>query len=151
MLDVLKNLFEKDPAHTDAEPDDRELSIAATALMVELARIDESEDEVELTTIIDCAVRSGGLSHDEAQAILRDARHNATDATSLYEFTDRLNRHLEQGQKQRILVDIWRVAFADGRIDQYEEHLIRRIAELLHLNHREYMEARHHAEQSVSS
>ncbi len=46
-----------------------------------------------------------------------------------------------------MLESIWRVALADGRIDKYEEQLIRRIADLLHLHHREYMQARHRAEQ----
>ena len=54
--------------------------------------------------------------------------------------------HLSQDDKYAVLENIWRVAFADGRIDKYEEHIIRRIAELLHLNHREYIQARHRAE-----
>ncbi|MDX1802285.1 MAG: TerB family tellurite resistance protein, partial [Marinobacter sp.] len=133
------------------EPDSRKLAIAATALMVQLSRVDRNEDERELQTIVDCAVEAHEVSREDAQAILDDARNRADDATSLYEFTGQLNELLDQAGKRRILESIWRVAFADGRIDKYEEHMIRRMADLLHLNHREYMESRYRAEQPRST
>jgi len=34
---------------------------------------------------------------------------------------------------------MWEVAYADGRIDRYEEHLIRKISELLHLSHKDFI------------
>jgi len=114
--------------------------------MVQLSRIDNNEDERELQTIVDCAVNAHEVTREEAEEILQDALNHADDATSLYEFTGQINEHLDQTAKQTLLESIWRVAFADGRIDKYEEHLIRRMADLLHLNHREYMQARHRAE-----
>ena len=84
------------------------------------------------------------------QLVNGPALAHAEDATSLYQFTGQINDHLDQQQKQSLLESIWRVAFADGRIDKYEEHLIRRMADLLHLNHREFMQARHRAEESAS-
>ncbi len=151
MFDVLKKMFGSDNGTTPAKPDADQLAVAATALMVQLARVDSSEDDIELDTIAECATRSKQVSDTEAQAIVADARAIADDATSLYEFTELLNDNLDQQGKAEILESIWRVAFADGRIDKYEEQLIRRIADLLHLNHREYMECRHRAEQSTSS
>lgn len=151
MMDVLKKLFSGESSGLPERDDPKQLAIAATALMVQLARVDHSEDDVELDIIIDCAIRSQEITREEATTILADARTHAEDATSLYEFTEQLNERLDQSGKAEILESIWRVAFADGRIDKYEEHLIRRIAELLHLNHREYMECRHRAEQAMSS
>ena len=145
MIDRLKQFFaagEKAPE----KPDDHQLTLAATALMVQLSRVDNHEDETELKTIVDCAVRSQEVTREEAEEILVDARAHADDATSLYEFTGLINEHLDQQQKQALLESIWRVAFADGRIDKFEEHLIRRMADLLHLNHREFIQARHRAE-----
>lgn len=151
MIEVLKKLFSGDSSGVPEKSDPQQLAVAATALMVQLARVDQSEDDVELDTIVDCAVRSRAITREEAKTIVADARAHAEDATSLYEFTEQLNEKLDQAGKAEILESIWRVAFADGRIDKYEEHLIRRIAELLHLNHREYMECRHRAEQAMSS
>ena len=145
MIERLKQFFtptEQEPA----KPDAHQLTVAATALMVQLSRVDNNEDEAELSTIVDCAVASQEVTREEAEEILQDALSQADDATSLYEFTGLINEHLAQEQKQALLESIWRVAFADGRIDKYEEHLIRRMADLLHLNHREYIQARIRAE-----
>lgn len=144
MIEHLKKLFAA--PETASEPDPHQLAVAATALMVQLSRIDRDEDERELKTIVDCAVKAHQVTREEAEAILADALSHADDATSMYEFTGQINEHLDQDAKQALLESIWRVAFADGRIDKYEEHLIRRMADLLHLNHREYMQARHRAE-----
>ena len=145
MLAQLKKLFAETESQTH-EPNNHQLAVAATALMVQLSRVDNNEDERELQTIVDCAVKAHQITRDEAEAILQDALAHADDATSMYEFTGQINEHLDQNAKQSLLESIWRVAFADGRIDKYEEHLIRRMADLLHLNHREYMQARHRAE-----
>ncbi|MBD3641790.1 MAG: TerB family tellurite resistance protein [Marinobacter sp.] len=145
MIERLKKLFAV-PESEPVKPDAHQLAVAATALMVQLSRVDNHEDERELKTIVDCAVKAHQVTREEAEEILQDALAHAEDATSLYEFTGQINEHLDQEQKQTLLESIWHVALADGRIDKYEEHLIRRMADLLHLNHREYMQARHRAE-----
>lgn len=145
MIERLKKLFAV-PESEPVKPDAHQLAVAATALMVQLSRVDNDEDERELKTIVDCAVRAHQVTQEEAEEILQDALAHAEDATSLYQFTGQINDHLDQAQKQALLESIWHVALADGRIDKYEEHLIRRMADLLHLNHREYMQARHRAE-----
>ncbi|MDF0749115.1 TerB family tellurite resistance protein [Marinobacter sp. 71-i] len=145
MIERLKSLFGS-PEDEPTQPDSHQLAVAATALMVQLSRVDSSQDDEELKIIVDCAVRAHQVTREEAEDILQDALSHADDATSLYEFTGQINEQLDQEGKQVLLESIWRVAFADGRIDKYEEHLIRRIADLLHLNHREFMQARHRAE-----
>ncbi|MFO8142860.1 MAG: TerB family tellurite resistance protein [Marinobacter sp.] len=149
MIEHLKKLFAV-PAAEPVTTDAQQLAVAATALMVQLARVDNDEDERELKIIMECAVQAHQVSPEQAEEILADALAHADDATSLYEFTGQINDHFDQEQKQALLESIWRVALADGRIDKYEEHLIRRMADLLHLNHREYMQARHRAENAVS-
>jgi len=148
MIERLKQLF----ATPDAEPvkpSAHQLAVAATALMVQLSRVDNDEDERELKIIVDCAVDAHQVTREEAEEILADALEHADDATSLYEFTGQINDTLDQAEKQSLLTSIWQVALADGRIDKYEEHLIRRMADLLHLNHREYIQARHQAESAA--
>ena len=145
MLDLIKQLFSGEEQRQEP-PTGHQIAVAATALMVQLARVDSNQDDRELETIVECAVRAHEVTESEAREILEDALSHADDATSLYEFTGKLNEYLDQNDKQRLLESIWSVALADGRIDRYEEHLIRRIADLLHLNHREYMQARHRAE-----
>jgi uncharacterized tellurite resistance protein B-like protein len=149
MIERLKKLFAAPETEAD-KPDNHQLAVAATALMVQLSRVDQDEDQRELQAIVEGAVKAHQVTRAEAEEILEDALSHADDATSLYEFTGLINEHLDQEGKQALLESIWRVAFADGRIDKYEEHLIRRMADLLHLNHREYMQARHRAEDAGS-
>lgn len=145
MIESLKKLFSA-PETEHQKPDARQLAVAATALMVQLSQVDNDEDERELQAIIDCAVKVHHLSPEDAKDILDQALAQAQDATSLYEFTGQINECLDQDAKQTLLESIWRVALADDRVDKYEEHLIRRIADLIHLNHREFILARHRAE-----
>ncbi|WP_100639504.1 TerB family tellurite resistance protein [Marinobacter salexigens] len=149
MIESLKKLFSV-PKTEHHKPDEHQLAIAATALMVQLSRVDSEQDERELQAIIDCAIKTHQLTREEAEDILNTALNHAEDATSLYEFTGQINEALDQDAKQILLENIWQVALADDRIDKYEEHLIRRIADLLHLNHREFMQARHKAESARS-
>lgn len=149
MIESLKKLFNT-PEAEHHQPDAHDIAIAATALMVQLSQVDNDEDERELQAIIDCAVKVHDFSREEAKEILDQAMAQAQNATSLYEFTGQINEFLDQDGKQVLLENIWRIALADDRIDKYEEHLIRRIADLLHLNHREFMQARHRAESKRS-
>ncbi|MDX1756614.1 MAG: TerB family tellurite resistance protein [Marinobacter sp.] len=148
MIDKLKQLFAVQPATEKQGPGQHPLAVAAMALMVQVARVDRQQDDRELQAMLDSAVRAHEISPDEARDILDDALLHADDATSLYEFTGLINAHLDQEAKKLLLQHIWQVAFADGHIDRFEEHLIRRIAELLHLNHREYIQAKHNAERA---
>ncbi|MGO1691695.1 MAG: TerB family tellurite resistance protein [Marinobacter sp.] len=149
MIESLKKLFSA-PETEHHKPNERNIAIAATALMVQLSQVDNDEDERELQAIIDCAVKVHQLTREEAKEILDQALAQAQDATSLYEFTGQINEVLDQDGKQALLESIWRVALSDDRIDKYEEHLIRRIADLMHLNHREFILARHRAESPSS-
>ena len=78
--------------------------------------------------------------------MLELARQESQDSHSLHPFLRRINRHFDPEQKAEILEDLWRVAFADGRLDKYEEYHIRRIADLLHLPHSAFIRAKHRAE-----
>ena len=34
---------------------------------------------------------------------------------------------------------LWRVAYADGDLDKYEERLIRQVADLTHVSHKDFI------------
>ncbi len=151
MIDKLRDFLQQTFALPQRGPgdgasDQEKLALAATALMVQLARVDQDEDPRELETIVDRACRVHGLDRHDARQLMSIAQTHADQATSLYEFTGYINDHLGQDDKKSLLVDVWSVAMADGHVDKYEEHMIRRIADLLHLNHREFIECRLAAE-----
>jgi uncharacterized tellurite resistance protein B-like protein len=118
------------------------LQLAAAALMVEVAAADFDRQPGERAAIFRALQNSFGLAEEDLQDLIADGERHQQDAISLYEFTSVINERCNQQEKFEILVNLWRVAFADGRLDKYEDHRIRRIAELLNLSHREFIQAK---------
>ena len=70
------------------------------------------------------------------------ANQRADEATSLYEFTRVINDHYTPAQKLALIDLMWKVAYADSNLDKYEEHLIRRVAELTYVPHQDYIRSK---------
>ena len=64
---------------------------------------------------------------------MNQAKSRADASTSLFEFTSVLNQGCTPEQKVQIVRELWKVAYADGQLDRYEEHFVRRAAELLYV------------------
>ncbi|MBT8138183.1 MAG: TerB family tellurite resistance protein [Gammaproteobacteria bacterium] len=140
MLDRLKSLFAS--ANSESKASAHDLELAAAALLVEVGHADHDSDPREAAAMIAIACKTLQLDKSEAQQLLQDAKHTQSSATSLYEFTELLNRHFSKAQKVELIEDCWRVAFADGDIDRYEDHMIRKIAELLYVSHADFIRAK---------
>ena len=78
----------------------------------------------------------------EVHALMEQASDKADEATSLYEFTRLINDHFLEEEKQQLIHNMWVVAWADGDIDKYEEHLIRRVAELIYVSHQDFIRSK---------
>ena len=127
----------------------RALQLATASLLIEVSRADHHIDLEEKRTIEHSVQRLFDLSAEETQEIVRLAEEEIDDATSLYEFTRLVNEHLDADQKRSIVENLWRVALADGKKDKYEEHIIRRVADLIHVSHSDFVKARYQIERSA--
>ena len=139
MLKALRTLFDS------AVREDRSshgLQVAAAALLIELGRADYRSDSGEQVAIIDAIRRRSGLRDDELDALIAEATRSSAQSTSLYEFTSLINEHYSVDDKFALILELWRVAAADGEIEKYEDHLIRRIAELVYVSHSEFIRAK---------
>jgi uncharacterized tellurite resistance protein B-like protein len=63
-------------------------------------------------------------------------------ANDYFQFTSLVNRHFTQEQKLRIVELMWRVAYADAELSAHENHLMRKIGDLLHIAHGDYIAAK---------
>ena len=72
----------------------------------------------------------------------RIAEDAIEDAHDLYQFTRLMNEHYDYAGRKQLVTQLWRVAYADGRVDKFEEHIIRRIAGLLHVDNRDFIQAK---------
>ena len=116
--------------------------LAAAALLIEVARADYRHDPREQVTMREMLHRCFGLSHEELDTLLALAEAEAHEATSSYAFTRVINEEFTDAEKSALLRSMWQVAYADGDVDRYEEHLIRKIAGLIYVPHSEFIRAK---------
>lgn len=136
MLDQLKRIFGTDPAAGVLQAREP-LELATAALLIELARADFSESGSEMAAIRQLLRKRHALDEATLDKLVADATRRADRAVSLHEFTHRLNLELLEADKLAIVEMLWQVSNADGHIDKHEEHLIRRVAGLLHVSDRD--------------
>lgn len=115
------------------------IRLAAAILLVEMARADAQHSETERQALRLELEQRFGLKTEEAQALVTAAEQSADQSVSLHSYIDDINSGLDHPQKQSVLKMLWQVAYADGRLDRHEEHLMRRFADLLHLGHEDFI------------
>ena len=139
LIQKLKALFSED---TDAAVDAKALELACAALMFEVARADFAVDESEQRAVHDLLQAEFDLSQEEIDAVTEEAADKADAATCLFEFTRAVNDLASADQKRTLIRMMWRVAMADNAISRYEEHLIRKVADLLYIPHADFIQAK---------
>lgn len=145
MLAKLKRLFS-----TEAEVVDHEalLHKAAALLMLEIAQADDAFDEAERATIKQHLEQVFGLSALQRDELLEAAERESAELLSIQGLTRLLVDALSEAERYALMQQLWRVAYADGRIDHYEEHMLRRISDLLYLPHSAFIQAKLQAAES---
>lgn len=139
MLDTIRQIFSGTPVEPAGKPSPE---LAAAALLVEVARADYHVDGEEEATIGRLLRDTLGLSVDEVESLIELAHEHSRDAVGLHPFTSVVHDRFAPEEKVRLFECLWRVAFADGNVDKYEEHMLRRIAKLLHLPHRDFIQTK---------
>ena len=144
LLQKLKELLGREST-TVSEVEHRALELACAALMFEVARADFSVETTEQDTVTSLLKEQFNLSADEVSTITEAAVEQADAATCLFEFTRTLNELASAEQKRDLLAMMWRVAMADDALSRYEEHVIRKVADLLYVPHGDFIAAKQSA------
>ena len=116
--------------------------LATAALLVEMVHADADESADELQAVRAALKSAFDLDNDTITTIIKLAQDERDAATCLHEFTRSLNDVLDTDGRTRVVELLWQVAYADGRLDVYEEHLVRKVADLLHVPHSAYIHAK---------
>ena len=145
VLASLRDFFRHHIAPEAAAPganQEHALRLAAAALLFEVVRAD-GEVKPEERTVMQAAVQSTfELGADETRELIALAEAESRSAASLFEFTQVVDEAFSAGQKKRVVELLWLVAFADAEKDAHEEHLVRKIAGLLHVPHPDFIDAK---------
>ena len=145
MLESIRSFFRKhmaQDAQADAAAATARARVAAAALLIEVVRSDDEFSAAERQAVIEAASRKFGLQPGEAQALVGLAEAEAREAHDLYQFTSLINASFSPGQKQVLVEELWRVAWSDDVLHRYEEHLIRKVADLIHVPHSAFIAAK---------
>lgn len=144
MLRAIQDFFRaKIEPDSTAGPDRHGLQLATAALLFEMHRADDREHPEERQILEQALQKTFTLSDAETRELAELADREAAEAVSLYQFTGLINQHFSPEQKIQVVEMLWQVAYADGRLDRYEEALVRKLADLIHVPHREFMQAKH--------
>ena len=149
MLSSIKRFFDANlTAATEAgSPVDQERAyqLATAALFIEMTRADHDVKSVERDAVSQAVGRAFELDPEQTEELITLAEQEADAAISLYEFTRLINRHFDAKQKEHVVELLWHVALADGEIDKYEDHLVRKVADLIYVPHLSFIRAKHNA------
>ena len=147
MLKALRRMLETAPADTHAMPahERRQLQLAVAVLLHEARRADYAEGDEESARGQKALAEIIGLAPDESTALLEEGRARAQQLSSFYAPVTIIKRDFSLEERVRLVEHLWRVAFADGGLDPYEDHYVRKIAHLLHVPNTQSMLARNRA------
>ena len=115
---------------------------AAAALMAEVMAVDQKWEQVEIDRMRHLMLDNFKLPASEADSILDEVLEEQKTRHDLFQFTSVINSQYSETQKFELLKCLWSVAYADNQIDAWEEHIIRRVADLIHLPHRLFIRAK---------
>ena len=115
------------------------LDKACSALLIEVAYADKIFNESEIISLKESLKETYDIDDIIIDELISDAKKTVDESTSLYEYTRVVNDEFEYSDKLELLSRIWRLAFADGNLDKYEDHLIRKISDLIHISHSDFI------------
>ena len=152
MIASIKGFFSQfiEPGTTqDGAHSGKALQIATAALLLEMMRMDRHIAEEERASVVATLREQFGLEANQLETLLELAEEEARQATSYYQFTSLINKSCSAEQKNQIIENLWHVAMCDGHIDAHENHMMRKIADLLYVGHADYIAAKQRARVSA--
>ncbi len=136
MLKSIQSIFSK-LNEPETSLSHNELQQASAVLLVHAAYVDGTAAPEEMDTIKKLLSEKYNLSGEEITGLIKDAEEKEQHSADLYSFTRILTSHLDQDGRKEIISMLWEIVLADGIIDNYEEHLVRRVSELIGVSTRD--------------
>jgi uncharacterized tellurite resistance protein B-like protein len=140
MKKFFSNLFKKN--QTEDLVEDNSVLLSAIALLLEVSLADEIMDISEVETLKDVLLKEFDVDQTKIDDLISNAKKNQNSSTSLYEFTRKINDDYKFEDKKNLILSMWKIAFADGNIDKYEEYVIRKVSDLIYISHPDFIESK---------
>ncbi|MDA3903979.1 MAG: TerB family tellurite resistance protein [Desulfuromusa sp.] len=118
------------------------IPLAAAVLLLEVAHTDGEFHQAEQDLLGTLLKDHFSVSEDSLEELLELADETRTNSHDLHQFTREINKAFTQLEKEQIIEAVWQLVYADGRLDHYEEALMRQLGSLIGLSHRQLIEAK---------
>ncbi|VAV82354.1 hypothetical protein MNBD_DELTA01-67 [hydrothermal vent metagenome] len=150
MLGNIKRFFEKSIAGekhgvTSEKVTEEGLRLATAALLIEITRADRHVKQEEREVVIRALRKSFDLTETEIDELIILAEEEVKEAISLFQFTHLIDKGFPYEKKKEIVRHLWQVALSDDEMEKHEVHLIRKVADLLHVAHSDFIAAKQEA------
>ncbi len=149
---MIKKFFKKHIKSSPAgleEVSEHSLQLATAALLIEMMRADAEITEDERRMVMKTIRTRFHLAQEESSALLQFAEEKIRKATGYYEFTSLINKGFTYEQKVKVIENLWEIAFTDKSIDKHEEHMVRKIADLIYVEHKDFIETKLRAKKKL--
>ena len=148
-MKFLSELFDKYASNkktpitvNELESFDDELILATCILLLEVSKSDDSFDDIEKEKILSILKKNFNLNTQQTSFLFKVADKKNDEMISLYEWTAKINELCSYSDKKKLMRFLWDIAYADGRIDKYEDYTIRKISDLLYVKHSDFIKAK---------
>ena len=137
----ISNLSNEPIEMADQEQKDTEIiNNACAALLIETALADKVFNEEEMISMKQTLNKVYKVNEQDIEELINESKKKVSESTSLYEYTRLINDLCNYEDKIRLISNLWSIAFADQHLDKYEEYLIRKISDLLHVSHKDFIQ-----------
>ncbi len=144
MFKSIKGFVQEKISKDSIEPKDEQhvLHLASAALLLEISRADFDIQEEELTSIAKSLSKRFNFTEDESNNLIQLARSEQDNHVSIHPFVKIINEGCSAEEKKILMQDLWQVAYADNKLDKYEEYQLRKIADLLYIPHSVFIQTK---------
>jgi uncharacterized tellurite resistance protein B-like protein len=139
------------PDHRRSADDAHAVDVAAAVMLVEVLRAEPGLRAEERRVAIDALSDQFGLSGDELVQLMALAERTAETAIDYFTFSSRINAAFDEARKIQLIEQMWRVAYADGRIGGEENLVLRKFADLLYIHPGAYANAKMRAKAAAQA
>jgi len=142
MLKSIQNIFKRkeNESVVDSKKSEQELTYAS--LLIEVINSDNKFDDRERDKLLEILSSKLDIQKEELDNFTELAQKKTEDSTSLYEFTREINDQYEYEEKVSLITDLWGIAYSDGKLDKYEDYVIRKIADLIYVSHTDFIKSK---------
>lgn len=142
MLKSIQNIFKRKENESAVDSKKSEQELAYASLLIEVINSDNKFDDRERDKLLEILSSKLDIHKEELDNFTELAQKKSEDSTSLYEFTREINDQYEYEEKVSLITDLWGIAYSDGKLDKYEDYVIRKIADLIYVSHADFIKSK---------